>query len=362
VLGVSLAGCPSDGGSGGAPADKAVGGSVAAGSGEVVARVGDVTITLAEFEEQLNQQNPLIRARYNSLEQKKKLLDSLVEREAMVLEARRLGLEQDPEMLRGYKKILARHLVNTEFNNKVVKSLDIPEADLQKYYDENRERYNAPEKVRLYLIFLDASSADAAKRKAARAKAAELHAKLKAAPTDRRLFLETARESSADKLTSQVGGDTNFKTRDQLVQLYGAAVADAGFALKAANDLAPVIETDKGLFLVRQAGRQAALDLPLEKVKGQIRTTLFAKARGDAYKAWVDGVKTQSGVQVFDEVLSKAKVDTAGAAGAGGLAPPPRELPRPGKPGVLKVDPNRPTPGGPGTATGAEPGPGGAAP
>ncbi|HSA22820.1 MAG TPA: peptidyl-prolyl cis-trans isomerase, partial [Myxococcota bacterium] len=347
--GLGLAGCPGGGGSGGAAAGKAGGEGGAAGSGEVVARVGDVTITLAEFEDQLNQQNPLIRARYNSLEQKKKLLDSLVEREAMVLEARRLGLEQDPDMQRGYKKILARHLVNTEFNGKVVKDLDVPEAELQKYYDENRERYNAPEKVRLYLIFLEAPAADAAKRKAAKAKAAELHTKLKAAPTDRRLFLELAREQSADKLTSQVGGDTNFKTHDQLVELYGAPVADAGFALKAANDLASVLETDKGLFLLRQAGRQAALDLPLEKVKGQIRTTLFAKARGDAYKAWVDGVKTKSGVQVFDEVLSKAKVDTAGAPG-GGLAAPPRELPRPGKPEALKVPAGAivPAPGGPG--------------
>ncbi len=334
----TLAGCPG----GGADSGAAGGAGAPADASEVVARVGDVSITLAEFEGQLNAQNPLIRARYNSLEQKKKLLDSLIEREAMVLEARRLGLEQDPEIQRGYKKILARHLVNAEFNGKVVKDLEVPEAELQKYYEENRERYNAPEKVRLYLILLEAPAADAAGRKAAKAKAAELHAKLKAAPTDRRLFLELAREHSADKGTSQAGGDTNFKTREQLSLLYGAAVAEAGFALKAANDLAPVLETDKGFFLVRQAGRQAALDLPLEKVKGQIRTTLFAKARGDAYKAWVDGIKAKGGVQVFDGVLERAKVD-ASTAPAGGLAPSSRPVPGPGK---LPAPPAAPTPGG----------------
>jgi parvulin-like peptidyl-prolyl isomerase len=322
-----------------------------ASDSEAVARVGDTTITLAEFEEQLNQQNPLIRARYASLDQKKKLLDSLVEREAMVTEARRLGLENDPEMLRGYHKILARHLVNAEFNGKVVKDLEVPEADIQKYYEENRERYNAPEKVRAYLLFLEAPVADAARRKAARAKAAELHTKLKAAPGDRRLFLELAREHSADPLTNQTGGDTNFKTLDQWTVAYGAPVGAAAFGLKQANDLSEVLESDQGFYILRQAGRQAALDLPLEKVKGQIRTTLFAKARGEAYQRWVDEVKARAGVQVFESALAKARLEEAAAGkepGPGGklLAPtggdqpptgerlplPPGALPRPRPP------------------------------
>jgi hypothetical protein len=123
------------------------------GSGELVAKVGEVSISLNDFEEQINQQNPLVRSRYKSVDQKKKLLDSLVEREAMVLEAKRMGLDKDQEVIQGYKKILARHLVNMEFNQKRVKEIEISDEVIDKYYNENIDRYRAPDKVRIHQIF-----------------------------------------------------------------------------------------------------------------------------------------------------------------------------------------------------------------
>jgi hypothetical protein len=122
--------------------------------------------------------------------------------------------------------------------------------------------------------------------------------------------LELAREYSDDEETKKVGGDTNFRTKAQLEESYGKKFADAAFALKKANDLSGIIKTDKGFYILRQSGRQGALDLPLEKVKGQIRTTLFARARGDAYKKFVEELKSKVGVKIFDDVLKQVKVDT----------------------------------------------------
>jgi peptidyl-prolyl cis-trans isomerase C len=282
-----------------------------AATGEIVAKVGDSVITLADFEAQLNQQNPLIRARYKSLEQKKKLLDNLVQREAMVLEAKRLGLDEDPEVIRNYKKILARHLVNQEFNKKRVKDIKISDADIQQYYEQNHERYHSPEKVRVHLIFIAGPRSQPDERAAARAEARRLLTKLEADPNDRRLFLELARKHSDDEKSAKIGGDTNFRTRAQLEERYGAKVAEAAFGLKKARDLSGVIETDGGFYILRQSGRQSAIDLPLEKVEGQIKTTLFARARGEAYKAFVEQIEKKVGVEIYDDVISKAEVDTS---------------------------------------------------
>jgi parvulin-like peptidyl-prolyl isomerase len=152
-----------------------------------------------------------------------------------------------------------------------------------------------------------------------------LLAKLKQNINDRRLFLELARKNSTDEATRNVGGDTNFKTRAGLQETYGAAFAEAAFGLKKANDLSDVVETEAGFFVLRQSGRQSAIDLPLEKVKGQIRTTLFARARGEAYQKFVDEIKAKVGVQVFDDVVSKAKVDTS--AGPQTRKPFPGQVP-----------------------------------
>jgi len=120
-----------------------------------------------------------------------------------------------------------------------------------------------------------------------------------------------AREYSDDEATKKVGGDTNFRTKAQLTETYGKVFADASFGLKKANDLSGIVQTDKGFYILRQSGRQGALDLPLEKVKGQIRTTLFARARGDAYKQFVEDLKARVGVKIFDDVVKKVKVDTS---------------------------------------------------
>jgi peptidyl-prolyl cis-trans isomerase C len=331
-----VAGCP-QGGKEGKPSGGEPTGS--SDPGELVAKVGEVSISLNDFELQINQQNPLVRSRYKSLDQKKKLLDALVEREAMVLEARRLGLDKDPEVIRGYKKILARHLVNMEFNQKRVKAIEITDETIEKYYKENIDRYHAPDKVRIHQIFLSAPASDAKKRKAARKKAADLLKQLKAKQTDRRVFLQLARQHSDDEATKRVGGDTNFKTRAQLEETYGKAFAKAAYALKQANDISGIIQDPKGFYLLRLSGKQAAIDLPLERVKGQIRTTLFARARGEAYRAFVDEVKNKVGVEIFDDKVENAKVDLSQAptrSRPGPLVSPPRPrkptLSPPGRP------------------------------
>jgi len=317
-----------------------------AAEGEIVAKVGEEVITLDAFQDQISHQNPLVRSRYKSQEQREKLLESLVEREAMVLEARRLGLDQDPEVQRGLKKILARHLINQEFNQKRVKAIEIGDEEIEHYYQENHDRYHAPEKVRVHHIFIAAPASDTEARKEARKKAQDLLGQIEKDSKDRRMFLKLAREHSDDAATKKVGGDTNFRSREQLEETYGKDFAQAAFSLKQANDMSGVVESDKGFYIMRLSGKQAPIDLPLEKVKGQIRTTLFARARGEAYKDFVEEVKQRVGVQLYPDVLEKVEVDDSAPSrpGRGGIMPPPhdRGFKHPGKrlkpPARLKLD------------------------
>jgi len=297
-----------------------------ADSGTVVARIGSEVITLEQFEEYLNSQNPLVRSRYSALDQKKRLLQSLVEREAMVQEAKRLKLDQDPQVQLGLKKILARHLVNKVFNQQQAKAIKITDEEIEQYYRQNESRYHAPEKVRVHHIFFAAPAADKKARTAARARAQQALAKLQAKPNDRRLFIELARRTTEDEKLKNTGGDTGFKTRQEMEQTYGPAFAKAAFALKKVNDISPIVEGEKGFYLLRQSGRQPAVDLPLEKVKEQIRATLLTRKKADAYRAFVEQIKNKAGVKVFEDTLAKAKVDLSNVPRRPGLPP--------GRPGI----------------------------
>ncbi len=270
----------------------------AGGDAGIVARVGDEVITLDDFEKQLEMQNPLVRARYKSLDQKKKFLESLVEREAMVQEAKRLGLDQDPEVLHGLNRLLARQYVNKEFNEKRIKQIDISDEQIEQYYQENESRYHVPEKVRVHLI-----------RYQDKKKAENALLTLRPNQKDLQVFMRLARETSEDAATKRIGGDTHYKTHAQLAETYGQAFADAAFSMQEPNTLGKLVEGKDGYYLFRLAGRQSAIDFPLEKVKGQIRTTLFARARADAYKSFIEEVKERVGIKVFEEAVAKAKVN-----------------------------------------------------
>ncbi|MBN2494794.1 MAG: peptidyl-prolyl cis-trans isomerase [Deltaproteobacteria bacterium] len=342
---IGLAGCQ--------PGGEKEGENKASGEKKVVARVGDVEITLEDFEARMNSQNPLVRSRFETLDQRKKLLENMVEQETMVQEAMRLGLDQDPEMKRGFKKILARHMVNKEFHQKLLKDIQIGDEEIQKYYDENHDRYHSEAKVRVQHIFLEAPEADAARREEARKQAASIVEQIKAKPEDRTLFIQLAKKHSQDKATKHTGGSTALQTQEEMAKERGEAFAKTAFELEKPHDVSAPLETPEGIYLLRLAGKQAAFDHPLERVRGQIRTTLFAKARGDAYKDFVDAMKKKVGVKVFDKALSEAKLapPEPGKPMPGKLPPrpgghfmPPRKIDPPGSEGPAPV-PHQPGPG-----------------
>src|SRR6188474_3182987 len=119
----------------------------------VLAKVGDVEITLGEFQEQLNRQSPYIRARYTSLEQKKEFLDSLIRFEVLAKEAARRGLDKDPEVVRTMKQVMIQKLMRDELDAKVTADT-VAEAEMKAYYDANLAEYVKPEEVRVSAIIL----------------------------------------------------------------------------------------------------------------------------------------------------------------------------------------------------------------
>src|SRR5581483_6254165 len=76
----------------------------------VVARVGDQRLTLCDFARRMNLQNPYQRARFNSPEARRALVQSWVDAELLAAEAHDQGLDQDPEVRRAITMRLARAL------------------------------------------------------------------------------------------------------------------------------------------------------------------------------------------------------------------------------------------------------------
>ena len=58
-------------------------------TGEALAKIDDVTITVDDFADRINKQTTNVRARYTTLERKKEILDNLISCEVLAKEAER---------------------------------------------------------------------------------------------------------------------------------------------------------------------------------------------------------------------------------------------------------------------------------
>src|SRR5512141_2997192 len=137
-------------------------------SGPAVASGKGITITADEFKARLDEQSPFIRARYSNLDRKKEFLDNLIRFEVLAKEAERQGLDKDPDVQNTLKKIMVQKLVQKNFQD-TNGAADVPDADVQKYFDDHKDEYNRPRRVRVAAVIWNApqGSPDRAKKVAA---------------------------------------------------------------------------------------------------------------------------------------------------------------------------------------------------
>ena len=280
-----------------------------------VARVGDHRITVAEYRAKMDEQAPVIRARYNTLEKKKEFVDNLVRFELLNQEARKQGLDKDPAVRAILDKVLVQELIRRQMEA-ASKATDIPEADLKAYYQSHIDEFVRPERVRLGVIVLATSKTDSQAAKV-RSDAAKVVADLrKAQPAaSAGMFADAARNRSSDAATQAMGGDTGFKTRDELAKQYGQPVADATQALKAVGDLAGPVETERGLVIVRLAARQLGFDQPFDSVKPRIASRLQLEKRSKVMDEYVASLRKSAKVEIDEAVLDKVEVRPEGSGG-----------------------------------------------
>ncbi|QRN93040.1 SurA N-terminal domain-containing protein [Archangium violaceum] len=109
----------------------------------VVARVGDSTITLQELKARLDEQPPAIRARYTTAERKKEFLENQIRVELLAQEARKQGLDKDPEVLASLERLMVQKLLQK--HAATLENQPVSEAELQKYYQEHLSDFGSPD-------------------------------------------------------------------------------------------------------------------------------------------------------------------------------------------------------------------------
>ncbi|WP_049105499.1 peptidylprolyl isomerase, partial [Burkholderia cenocepacia] len=158
------------------------------------------------------------------------------------------------------------------------------EADIKKFYDDNPTHFRTEAQVRVSHIFIAApGSASAADKAAAKAKAEQLLADVKAHPDQ---FAQIAQKSSQDAPSAAKGGDLGFITRGSTAG--GKAFDDAAFSLKQGG-VSGIVQSDLGFHILKATEVKPAVVKPFAEVKDQIAIDLKQQYASKAFSDNAEG-------------------------------------------------------------------------
>jgi peptidyl-prolyl cis-trans isomerase C len=259
------------------------------GPDAVVARVGDRAITLAELERRLGELSPLARAKHQTPADRRKFLDTVIEREVLAAEARRRGYDRRPEIQKMLNDYISAALVRDEVDAKL-KPEDVPDHEVQKYYREHESEFSRPEEVRASTIVV-----------ADEAKAQKLATEAK--KTDEKAFRLLVAKHSEDVDSKSRGGDLGFF--DRRTRRYPAAVVEAALKLNTTGEISPPVRTDRGFHILRLEQKRPGFARALPEVKDQLRRQLLSTVRTRRIAELATRARAENKIEIFEDRLAK---------------------------------------------------------
>ncbi len=286
----------------------------------VLAKVGSSEIRLEDFQEQMLRRGG---ARPDALD-KNALLEEMIANEALYVRALQAGLANDPDVKRAWRNLLIGKLKERELDARI-RNAEITPAEIQAYYEQNRERYARPAKARLAVLFLKTEPLMKAE------KIAELQSLLAEArektlgasgPAPERGFGPLAIDYSEDQATRYKGGDIGWVEAGRQHPRWSPAVVQAGLALTQVGEVSGVITDQNGIQLVRLMERRDADVVPLKEVEAVIRQRLLSEKRRQLEQSFTADARKSVPVEAHPELLANIKAPVAAKAAPRESGPP----------------------------------------
>jgi peptidyl-prolyl cis-trans isomerase C len=230
------------------------------------------------------------------------LLDQLIDRHALVLAARKDGLQNDPLVQKQIARATDSALQNVLLTRAIAPSLT--DDAIKARYDRDFAGKSGEEEVHAAHILV----ADEAKAKA-------IIADIKAGKD----FNDLAKENSTDPSAKNNGGDLGFfKKTDMLPEF-----ADAAFALKPGEISQTPIKTQFGWHVIKVIERRSAPPAALDQMRDEIRQSLIQEGVSKVLAQAKTGLKIEKFNQDGTPMAAAPAAPAPAPATAPATAPAP---------------------------------------
>jgi parvulin-like peptidyl-prolyl isomerase len=230
---------------------------------DTLATVDGMPVTTFEADNYVAQSQP--GAKYANLpaEQKKMVIDRLIERALFIEQAKKEGIDKDPEYLkllnRDKNELMVQTWIKKQFNNTV-----ISDSEAKSYYDKHKGEFKIPDQVHARHILVKTEK-----------EAKDIIAQLKGLKGEalKNKFIELAKAKSTGP-TGPKGGDLGFFGPGQMVKPFN----DAVFSMKKGEVSAAPVKTQFGYHVLYLEDKKPAKTVSYDEVKPRIIGLLKQKA------------------------------------------------------------------------------------
>jgi len=281
----------------------------AAGGDRVIAQVGSATITVADFEKEMAKGAAM--GLYDKPEQRRALLEEMVNFRLLLAKAQQAGLDKDPDVVRVYQRMMVSKYQDRQFKA-AVESVKVTDQEVNAFYQAHLAEYARPARFQGAIVYVGVSktATDEARTKA-RQRAEEALTAAKALPPSETAFGTVAKDYSEDQASRYRGGVIGWLIQHEGEHYrWDQKVIDAIFALQS-GQIGPIVETPGGYYLVRLASKEPAAPQPLERLSEGIRQRLLKQKRDAIEREIYQRLSSEVGVKVDAQAVDA-------------LQPPPR--------------------------------------
>lgn len=275
-------------------------------SARVLAKVGDVTITLGDYVAALEHMDQFDRLRYQSPERRKELLDDLIEVELLAREATAKGYDKDPVAQQELRATL-RDAVLHEAREGALEPNAIPESEVHAYFDAHKADYKDPERRRVSLIVLkDEATAKQVLELAQKTPGATQFGDLvRTKSTDAQARANVPVDLAGDfGMVSPPGDDRGDNPR------IPAEVRAAAFEIAKVDDvLARVVKSGDKFYVVRLTQKTDARERTFAEAERSIRVKLSQDKLRAKEDDLLKQLRTQFPVTIDEAALAKVNVN-----------------------------------------------------
>ena len=203
------------------------------------------------------------------------------------------------------KTELANQLLATKVYDKVTADVNVSDAEVQKYYDDNKNTvFLEPEQIRISHILVQFGDQDPNRKtkEAALDKIKMIQQKLK----DGETFENMANKYSEDSSSNTNGGDIGYFSKGQLV----AEFENVAFSLPV-GQISDIVETPYGFHLIKVTDKKEQRIKTFDEVKDSIKQYLLNNLKSDKFNKFLLSLKDAAVIKYSKQIAEAEKAATS---------------------------------------------------